>query len=59
VISIVIVKEKKNTVRINWDPLCLGEDDEPETVDSFFRCNEIKIPPNLVYGINIFLVRCK
>jgi len=30
---ISIVNEKKNTVRINRDPLCLGEDDEPETVE--------------------------
>ena len=30
---ISIVNEKKNTVRFKWDPLCLGENDEPETVE--------------------------
>ena len=30
---ISIVNEKKSTVRIKWDPLCLGENDEPETVE--------------------------
>ncbi len=30
---ISIINEKKNTVRIDWDPSCLGEDDEPETVE--------------------------
>jgi len=30
---ISIVNEKKNTVKIKWNPLGLGEDDEPETVE--------------------------
>jgi hypothetical protein len=43
---ISIVNEKKNTVRIKWGPLCLGEDDEPETVEQRLSKMESKYHQN-------------
>jgi len=48
---IYIVNEEKNTVRIKWDPLCLGEDDEPDTVEQLLpmKWNQSTTKPGLWY----------
>ena len=54
---IKIVNENKKTVRIRWDPICLGEDDETETVEQLLltKWNPNTAKPGV--GVNICLVR--